>query len=261
MDALPIVEDFQVVKENGTCLLMRSEDVAFNTLSLHGSPNGLHQRIIPAIPFPTHADRDPAFCEASPVGTAGILTPTIGVMQQSFSRLTTTQCHVQSIGYQGFITGRTHRPTHDKARIAIDNASEIEPPLLCPDSGDIPHPFFIGLLGMKVPLEEIRSDWMGMVAIGCPGLVSLSRGDEATLAHQADHALATTAQTLLLQDGMDTRTPVNASPFLENPLDLLTQTPVFLLMARFPSPLPGVIATFCDLENPTGRTHRKLLLV
>jgi hypothetical protein len=97
-----------------------------------------------------------------------------------------------------------------------------------PDSCDISHPFFLGPLRLKVSLQDMRSNWMRVVAIGGPGLVTLSHRDEAVLTHQADNTLATTAQTLVLQDGVDARAAIDATTILKN---LLTQASVFLPMS------------------------------
>ncbi len=48
MNPLPIGEDFQILEEDGTNLVMGSELVMRDALGFDGSPNGFHQRVVEA---------------------------------------------------------------------------------------------------------------------------------------------------------------------------------------------------------------------
>lgn len=95
MQPLAVVEDLQVFKEDGSGFLPGGKEVVLHTLSLYGTPKGFHHRIVPAIPFTTHAQGNAAVSEEGAIGMAGILTAPVTVMDEALDGLAMTERHLQ----------------------------------------------------------------------------------------------------------------------------------------------------------------------
>ena len=81
----------------------------------------------------------------------------------------------------------------------IQGHSEIQPTFSRPHVADVARPFPVGPVRCKVPVQQIRRDVEGVVAI-CGHLVFLRPFDPyAVLAHQPTNAAMADVQTELLQ--------------------------------------------------------------
>ena len=65
----------------------------------------------------------------------------------------------------------------------VEDHSQIQPTLTCPNITDVASPFLIGLLSGEVTIQKIRRDIELMVAIGCDLVFTRSHNGYAVLAH------------------------------------------------------------------------------
>ena len=83
MTSLPIIVDFQVLKERTPSLLMSKVDGTADAFLFTRAEEGFHQGIIPTIAFAGHADHDAKHLKLSAIGMARVLTSSIAMMQES----------------------------------------------------------------------------------------------------------------------------------------------------------------------------------
>lgn len=83
MTSLPIIVDFQVLKERVPSLHMSKIDGTANAFLFKRPEEGFHQGIIPTIAFAGHADHDAKHLKLSALGMTRVLTSSIAVMQES----------------------------------------------------------------------------------------------------------------------------------------------------------------------------------
>ena len=76
---------------------MSEAAVALAHAECHRSQEALHDRIIVAVHFSTHAYLNPLAREQSPIPSTGVFTSPIRVMQQSWMRAASTHCHDQCL--------------------------------------------------------------------------------------------------------------------------------------------------------------------
>src|SRR5260370_18875442 len=96
MQALPVVEDFQILEDAGARLLRGLEVVALDAFGFERAKETLHQRVIIGFPFPTHAHADPPVLQACSVARRGVLAAAIPMMHQPGPRPSPTATHLAS---------------------------------------------------------------------------------------------------------------------------------------------------------------------
>lgn len=87
-------------------------------------------------------------------------------MDEVCGKLAATKRQMQSHCDQGFVASGTHRPAHEQAGEAIDDARSIELALLRPDTRDISDPIRNRSLIPKVALQDVGRYGVRMLAIG-----------------------------------------------------------------------------------------------
>ena len=206
MQALPVVEDLQVVKNTRSCLLDGLKVVVLDTFGFERGEKTLHQRIVVQVPLPTHTEHYPVTLQESPIAPAGILTAAIGVMYEPGLGPATAQRHFQGRLDQRFIPSGSHGIANGPTRIGIHNAREVEPPLLGLDGGDIGHPCAIGRRSGKIVLQQVRSDGIGVLTVGGTRLApALPCCTQPRQAHEPCDPLAAAADPVVAQERVHPR--------------------------------------------------------
>jgi len=125
----------------------------------------LRNSIIPAIALSTHtADRPIAF-QKFLVITTGILTATVGVMNQSLSRLPPPISHRKSFRGKRCLHVLAHRPADNFSRVQVDDHSQIQPSFHGPQIGNVAAPHSIGSNHLKISIQKIRGYGQVMLTI------------------------------------------------------------------------------------------------
>ena len=145
------------------------------------------------------------------------------MVQQLLNRVAPTQCHPQSRLYQALLAMRSHRPTDNEPRIDIQHHGQVQPALGGPDGGNIREPFPIRSRSGEIALQQIRSHQIAMATIRGTNATLLLDSTQASLPHQALHAVLATADPLGLQFGMDPWAAIDLPALLIGVADLLNR--------------------------------------
>ena len=110
---LPMIEHLDILEDVLGCFAPRRVLPMVHELALQRPEEALHTGIVPTVAFAAHTGCDAMRAEQLLVGPCRILTPAIGVMQESCCGLPRGERHAE--GLFGSISGqaRTHRPADD----------------------------------------------------------------------------------------------------------------------------------------------------
>lgn len=97
MTAFAIVKHFDVLKDRPLRQLTALIGVPVGPLAFERTEKRLHGRIVIAIPFAAHAHLDSLLAQQGLIIPTGILTATIGMMQQSCLWMPADESHVQGL--------------------------------------------------------------------------------------------------------------------------------------------------------------------
>src|SRR5258708_25166448 len=125
-----------------------------------------------------------------------------------------------------------------------------EPALYGPNGGGIGHPFGVGLLGAKVPLEQIRSHLCVRFTCGGDRTMAGTSREEVLCSHQTTHAFARTPHPVSLELCMHARAAIHATIGLENDLHLFGKLGIFSAVLALRALAPGIIPTHRYREHP-----------
>lgn len=168
--------------------------------------------------IPAHAESNAVHCQQRAIQATGILSASVAVM---------------------------------------DEACEIQPALLCPNSRNVRYPFLVGLLRLKIMAEHIRSDWLVVLTIGRVNPTWFPANAESRLAHQARYPFPPAVHAALLKDRMDTGTPIHAPSLREN---VPTELGIGVLPHARLLLAPGAVATLGHEQHTTHHPYGELLL-
>ncbi len=253
VEALAVVEGFDVVKEGLPGLLPGGEAGAVNQFEFKGAPKGFHGGIVVAIGRAAHGGHGLRPRDGLAKFQTGVLDPAIGVKEQAWCRLAMAQGHVPSGLDQGGVNVLAHGPADDAAAVEVQQSGQIEPAFAGVNVGDVGDPGLIGPGGGRGLGQQIGRDGVGVPAVGGfdsePGLWAAA---ELLLAHQAGDAVAAVLETVLTQLRLDARHPVSLAAGLMNLRDLRLQTLVF------PSPGSGLLLAVAPVVKAAGGDLERL---
>lgn len=154
MFSLSIVKHFKVFKHRLPCFCSCLICLLLDTLLLYCSKERLHESIIIAITFSTHADFYSILFEQRLVTRAGILASPVRVMQQT-SRLPVAALLPLLLQMLSIAPGKlfSHRPSNHKAGIDIDDGCKIEPSFPGFNTGNIGYPLGIWCISRKITIQ------------------------------------------------------------------------------------------------------------
>jgi hypothetical protein len=75
-----VVEGFDKIKDGFCCGVTRGKFASINALQFQGAPKGFHRRIVVAVCFSAHTGKQAVAGQDLPVGSAGVLNASIGMM-------------------------------------------------------------------------------------------------------------------------------------------------------------------------------------
>lgn len=81
----------------------------------------------------------------------------------------------------------------------IENDSYVEPSFSRPDIADVARPLLVRLIGMEVPVQQVRRNIESVIAIRCDLVLLRPLNADAILAHQSANQAMTDVQTHLFQ--------------------------------------------------------------
>lgn len=182
MPLLAVVEELEVIEELGARRGPRGPRRGVDELDLQRREEALGDGVVPSIAPAAHAANDPVLRQHTLVVAAGVLTPTIRVVQRARQWPPTGQRHAEGVEGEVIRDVLAHRPTDSEARTEIEDYRQVEPALARRDVGDVGDPRLVEAR----PLERMARVCRGPEAPAPPG-------GQSAAPHHARHALAARA--------------------------------------------------------------------
>jgi len=130
MFSLSVVEDFYIVEYRPPCIVSGFESFKGNHFGFDGLEETLDTGIVIAVSLAAHAAEKAMLIEQLLKLTAGVLTPSIGVVNQTRRRLTASHSLSESVYDKIFSQTPLHRPANHLTGKQIKNSSQVKPALI-----------------------------------------------------------------------------------------------------------------------------------
>src|SRR4029079_15374813 len=123
-----VVEDLDVLLQRSTRPCERPPSCVMHELLLERAEETLDDRVVPAIAATTHARLDAMAFEQLAVRVARVLTALVGVMQDAWSGLTPSKCHLERCLDEIRVLLTVECPTDHHARVQVDHHRQEDMP-------------------------------------------------------------------------------------------------------------------------------------
>ncbi len=158
MKPLPVVKDFDELKEGALGLGSGSKMPEIDQLCLQRVVEALHDGVIPAISLSAHGTPYLMTVQKVLKLFARVLAPTVGVMNQPRFGLATGESHFKGVTGQGLCHSFAHGPTNDLPAPEIEGGCQVKPALVGCNVGDVGNPDGIRFRRLEVPSQQIQGD-------------------------------------------------------------------------------------------------------
>ena len=143
MHPLPIVKHFDIVKDAGASSGPAGVQLLVYTLGFQAGKEALHGGVIVAVSPSAHTGRDVMKLAQRLILSAGVLTPPVRMMDETWRRFSRTQSHLQSIQSQLAAQAFAECPADDPSRVQVEDCCEIEPTFTGCNVSDVGQPHFV----------------------------------------------------------------------------------------------------------------------
>jgi len=192
------------LKNHGTGMGARRENMEIDTFDLKGAKETLHNRIVVTVGLSAHANGDGVLSQEGLVVMSGILAAAIRMKQSIGLGLALRKGPLQSLLHKEGITWSAHSPPDHPTGEEIQHKSEVQPATLGGNVGDIADPFLVGMLCLKLTIKDISGHRIGRLGIsGLHPAVRLTHRAQVSRPHQSCHSFAATVPTTLFQFGVE----------------------------------------------------------
>src|SRR4051794_14198006 len=134
---LPVVEHFHVLEHRGPGLRAAAEADVVDVLLLERGEEGLHRRVVQAVPAPAHRLLDAVPLQRLAVGLSGVLHAAIRVVNEPRLRPAALQGPHQGVGAELGPEVVGHGPADDLARSQVLDDGRVEPALVGRQVADV----------------------------------------------------------------------------------------------------------------------------
>ena len=166
MFAFSIVEHLNVFEYRLQGVLRALELLVVDQLRFDDAEKRLGHRIVPAVTFTAHALDETMLYQHLSKLLACILNTAIRVNDQPGTGTTIADAAGKSCYNHFSAQGTAQRPADHHTGEQVDKDRQVKPAMRCGDVGDIRHPHFVRPIGLKITLQKVIRDWMGMLRIG-----------------------------------------------------------------------------------------------
>jgi len=142
-----VIESIDILEYSAFCLPAGFPFLTPDQLGLQRFEECFDHGIVVAIALAAHRNQKPMLLQAFLIVTRTILRPAISVVDAAYGRLAKGNGHIQCPDRQVSLHPVANCPTDNTPRVKVDDDSQIQPALACPDVGDVTCPFLIGLIG------------------------------------------------------------------------------------------------------------------
>ena len=171
-------------------------------------------------PPATHAAYHAVRSERFLIISAGILATPIRVMYQARPRPATIYRHMEGIQHHLSTHAAGQGPAHDEPGMKIQQGGQVQPTFPGRNIRDVCQPPPVGLLGLKITIQQIGRDRMGMVRVRRRLEFLLLSGLDSVLTHQPCDTVSAMMHLSGLELGVNPRTSVGTTTGCMDSLDL-----------------------------------------
>ena len=125
----------------------------------------------------------------------------------------------------------------------------------------ISHPFAIGHIRMKVPLQQVFGDTSSFLTLRSNCSMPWWLSTQLQFTHQPCDPFASASMSLRLQCCMKTRASIHLAIGLKGSLNFIGNLGIFSAMLTWKTFAPSVIATYRNFEYPTHTRESILILM
>ena len=258
VQALPVIKDFDVLKDGGTSFLQVSKllGATIDQLQFERAPESFHDGVVIAIGLATHGSDGLSCLECLTILATGVLDAAIGVKDQSSWWLTMSAGHVPGGHNQGRIDVLTESPPDNPTAIEIQDGRQINVALSHRNISDVGHPDLILAVRCVQAGQAIGSNWLVMFTVGGNDAIAPSLPTPDTgLAHQAAQTITSVPLPQFAQADLNAWAAVGLATVLMKAHDLSLQLLV-LLGAQAGLTLPPTPVIVTTGRDDKGRTER-----
>src|SRR5580658_2489560 len=235
-----VVPTFDPLEHRHPGFSLAMEAASAQQFALERGKEALSHGIVVGITDRSHRRHHAGFSASLAERVAGVLAPTIGVMDDT-TGLSLRDRHLQRLQNQFGAQVRFHRPAHDPARIHIQHDRQIQKSGPARNVGDISHPQTIWTLTVEAPLHQIHRGLITHIGLRRHDKTTQRRSTQARRTHQACHALATNADGVIIgQLRMNVRRAVGPARAPMNRLDLAGEPQILSLTRAHRSIAPCI---------------------
>ena len=196
MRAHRIVKSFDVSEYIHHSMFSGGEMAQVDTLAFETTEEVFCNGVVVGVALTGHTLAEMKVEQTLTVSVGGVLDAAVGVEDETGTRLTAPDSHIEGIKCEAGINAVRKSVTDDLLCAKIFDNGAIEPALIGGDIGNIANPCHIGLVKGEVARKEIGRDGMGMPGV-CGSLVNaLAGGGNAQFIHQAVNAFARAGEFL-----------------------------------------------------------------
>ena len=244
-------------------LLFAGKTPAIISLSFQNAPEALHRAIVNAVGHAGHTLCHTGLQQLVVKGPAGILEPSVTVEQRMGIRVRSNGL-VKGFVNERIIISLTEYIGHDPPVIKVQDSAQVDfmynGPLVPFELGHIGQPFFVGFLCIKLAVQKVLSNILGI--LGAPGTAVI-----AVLHGRTDIPGPANPQHSFI---IDMETIIMAKIVVESPVTLvwafhmdffddICQMLIFLGSAAQLSRIPFVVSRTGYMEQFTGRFNGESL--
>lgn len=155
MGSLPVVEDFDAVKDFGRCLLVGLGGPVVGQLVHQAAEEALDNGGVPSVYIAAHAGGETELGEPLSVLAGGVLAALVAMVQQASGGTPLLNRHLENLARQARGQPIGHRPAHYPARMQVDQRRKIEPADARRGIGDVAGPDAVGRADGKPPFHQV----------------------------------------------------------------------------------------------------------
>ena len=172
-------------------LVFAGKSLAVVALTLQDSPKSFHGTVVNAVGYPGHALGHPGPLQPGMEGAVGVLEASVTVEQGMGIRVGLHRL-VKGLEYQRIIITVSDHISHDPPVIQVQNGAEVDlvdcNALIPLELSHIAQPLLVGLVCMKLPVQDILRSKLGILSRSGTAMVAVLDGRfDVPLAFDTSH--------------------------------------------------------------------------
>src|SRR5258706_7685351 len=254
MAALPVIEDFDVLKEGRAGRVLGRERLTSEEFALQGGEETLGHGVVIAVADRPHGAADADRVAALPEEQRGVLAAMVGVVNDPRTRPPVPDGHLQRGHDQFGAQVISHGPAYDPATERVQDHGQIQEALRLRRhvrASSDPERVEDGC--RERALDQVRGQLGLWIALRRVKRAPAMAPDQTSAPHEARDALAPTAYSRVRHFGVDARHARGAAACLMDQADLRNQMLVSLGTSRAPRATalaPRPLAARGDTQHP-----------